>query len=125
MPSIDAPSYYEHAKTQAAGRADAFLKWLDENEYLAVTGEVDCPLGWVGLIEITGPEIATWVSSQGDPWMSEKRNFETGWYIVKIDNNGLVWGLYYGQGTLAEEGARADFAEAEATYELWLGINER
>lgn len=129
MPTIENPTFYERADGTAPGRADQFLKWLDLDEYVADTGDVEQPLGWVGLIQITRDQIATWVSSQGDPWMSEARNFAPGWYIVRQDSNGLVWGMSYGgfcdqhqaycADTHAEESARADFAEAEAVAAAW------
>jgi hypothetical protein len=120
MPSIDAPFHYERADHIASSRADDFLKWLDDDEFEDTTGTVESPLGWVGLINIKRQTIRTWVSSQGDPWMSERRNFAPGWYVVRIDDNGLVWGLCYGEDCVYnEERARADFAEAEQVAAAW------
>ena len=131
MPSIENPAYYERASYISAGHADEFLKWLDEDQYEMYTGSTDSPIGWVGLIKIDADLIREWVSSSGDPWMSEHRNFAPGWYIVRQDDNGFVWGLGY-EGwclshgafcadTASEQDARADFAEAEAAYQVWLG----
>ena len=129
MATLDNPGWYEHAEFTAPGHADPFFKWLDQDEYVSTTGDVDSPLGWVGLIKVDEDQIRTWVSSQGDPWMSEARNFSAGWYIVRQDSNGLVWGLGYGgwcdqhqafcADTYAEQSARADFAETEAAYLAW------
>lgn len=123
MPSIQNPAYYERASFIAPGRADDFLRWLDNDEYISFTGEVDSPFGWVGLIKITPEMIRTWVSSAGDPWMSERRNFDAGWYIVRINSDGIIWGLGYGEDyTMPEESARADFAETESAYAEWLDL---
>lgn len=120
MPSTEAPTWYERAVTEASGRADDFLKWIDEIYYEDTTGEVDSPLGWVGLINIDRDLVAEYVTTTGDPWMSQARAFDLGWYIVRIDSNGLVWGMHYGADqTWPEQQARADFAEAEATYAEW------
>lgn len=130
MPSTDAPTFYDRAGCIVASYADEFLRWLDRDEYIAVTGDVESPVGWVGIIKIDPRMIATWVSSAGDPWMSERRNFVPGWYIVRINECGLVWGLWYGgwcdqheafcTDTHAEESAWADFNKAESVYDEWL-----
>lgn len=134
MPSMDAPAYYDRAKWTAAGRADDFLKWISPDYYEADTGSVEEPIGWVGLIKIDRTLIAEYVSTFGDPWMSEALNFEPGWYIVRQDDNGLVWGLGYGgwcnqhdaicYDTHAESSARADFEEAEQVSAHWHAMVE-
>lgn len=130
MPTLNNPGHYERAEYESAGNADAFLKWLDEADALDVTGSTESPIGHVMLIQIDRGMIRDWVSSAGDPWMSERRNFEPGWYIIRTDDNGLVWGIGYGGycsehddfcgDTLNEEKARADFEEAEAVYAAWF-----
>jgi len=121
MPSTDAPTHYERSKYILPSRADDFLKFIEEDWYEAVTGSVESPVGWVGLVHVDRDLIARWVAFAGDPWMSEARNFSPGWYIVRIDDNGLVFGIDYGgEETLAEENARADFDEADRTYMEWL-----
>ena len=137
MPSSDNPGWYERAEFICSDRTDAFFKWLDLDEYKANTGSVEAPVGWVGLVCVTSDMIRTWVSSQGDPWMSERRNFDSGWYIVRQDDRGFLWAMSYGGGcdipghegelcadTRNEEAARADFAEAEAVYAAWDCENE-
>jgi hypothetical protein len=129
MPSIENPTFYERAEYVAAGNADDFFKWLDTDEFVETTGEAESPLGWVGLLRCDRDLIATYVSTFGDPWMSERRNFSPGWYIVRIDDAGFVWGMAYGGNcdlhgdlcadTAAEEAARADFAEAEEVASAW------
>lgn len=122
MPSLDAPGYYDRAKFTAAGRADDFLKSLDLDQYIDDFGDQnECPLGWVGLIEITSDMVAEYVSREGDPWLSERRNFEPGWYNVRMDSNGLVWGIGYGpsDSTFNEEAAREDFNEGLRAYIVW------
>jgi hypothetical protein len=126
MPNLEAPGFYERAKFTAAGRADDFLKSIEPDFYEAETSSVECPIGHVALVKIDRDMIAQYVSREGDPWMSEARNFEPGWYIVRSDDNGLVWGLGYGplDSVFNEESARADFAEAEEAYAIWSGDDE-
>lgn len=112
--------YLDHAKFVAPGRTDRFFKWLDEDEFVSTNGNVEAPTGWFGLLNLTREKIAEWVATDGDPWMSERRNFEPGWYIVNVNNDGLVWAHGYGEDvTFNEEGARADYATLEARYSRW------
>ena len=120
MPSMQNPTWYERAELTAPSRADDFFKWLDHDEYDETTGDVESPVGWVGLIEVTRDQIATYVASAGDPWLSERRNFGPGWYIVRIDSNGLVWGMAYDD----EESALADYESANLTYLTWAEEEE-
>lgn len=120
MPSIEAPAYYDRAKFETSGRADDFLRSLDTSFAVAETSTVECPLGHLSLHLITRDQIAEYVSREGDPWMSEERNFSPGWYIVRTDEQGFIFGIGYGEDyVFNEEGARADFAEAEYAYAMW------
>lgn len=123
MPSILAPDFYERASYETSTRADNFLMSLDNTHVLAETGDVISPLGHLSLMNITRDMIAEYVSAAGDPWMSERRNFEPGWYIVRVRvRNGVltISGIGYGEDCVFnEEGARADFAEAVAAHEDW------
>lgn len=125
MPTLDNPGHFERSKHIAAGRADDFLKSYSPDYFLAETGNVESPIGFLALVDITREDIAEYVTREGDPWMSEARNFSPGWYLIKFDNNGLVWGIDYGgSSTFSEEAAREDFAEADRAYGEWLDIVE-
>lgn len=120
MPSLDAPGYYDRAKFTAAGNADQFFKRIDLDEAIDDCGSVDMPLGHLMLVNVTRDMVAEYVSTCGDPWMSERRNFEPGWYIVRQDDNGLVWGIGYGEDcTFNEEQARHDWNEALRVWIAW------
>jgi hypothetical protein len=129
MPSIAHPAYYERALWVAAGRADEFLKRIDTDEAEETCGRTEAPIGHVMLVKVSTDMIREYVATAGDPWMSSAKNFEPGWYIVREDDNGLVWGLGYGgwcadhdafcADTSAEEQARADYAEAVEAHDAW------
>lgn len=129
MPSIDAPTYYDRADGIAPGRADDFFKSLTPDDGIDDCGSTESPVGHVMLVKVTRDMIAEYVTREGDPWLSERRNFAPGWYIVRSDDNGLVWGISYGgwcdehqdfcADTFSEQNARADYAEAEAIYAAW------
>ena len=123
MPSILAPDYYDRAAYETSTRADDFLMSLDNTKVLGETGSVTSSLGHVSLVKITRDMIAEYVSAAGDPWMSERRNFEPGWYIVRLrvrDGVLTISGIGYGEDCVFnEEGARADFAEAVTAHENW------
>ena len=130
MPCNLAPDFYERASYETSTRADDFLMSLDNTKVLGETGSVTSSLGHVSLVKITRDMIAEYVSAAGDPWMSERRNFEPGWYIVRVreEKGGVkVAGIGYGGScdehygelcadTHSESQARADFAEAVETY---------
>lgn len=131
MPSIEAPTHYEHSKGIMPSRFDNFFKWLSPTFYIAETGDAESPLGWVCLIEVTDKDIVDWYESQGMSLEEMRQHMgldeypiDSGFYITRQDDNGLIWAMAYGTGTLAQEGARADFAEAEKVYEAWLSLEE-
>ena len=41
-------------------------------------------------------DIREYVSEMGKPWFTERRNFSPGWYIIRTNSDGLVWGISYG-----------------------------
>ena len=132
MPSIENPTFYERADGIAPGRADEFFKRLDLDEVIEYTGDAESPVGFVQLVQVTREMIREYVSTVGDPWLSERRNFAPGWYITRQDDNGLIWAMSYGgwcdeheafcTDTAAEEAARADYAEADTVYQSWLDL---
>ena len=120
MPSIDEPTHYERAKFESAGRADDFLRSIDTFLAEGSTGGVETSLGHVTLVLVTSAMIAEYASKDGDPWVTETRNFEPGWYIVRQDSDGSIFGIGYGADCVFnEEGARADFAEAVIAHGDW------
>ena len=115
MPSLDAPTYYEHSKGVEGQPYDDFFKWVDADWWADDTGNVECPLGYVVLLEVDQSLIEEYMTSTGDTSFYP----EQGWYVTRLMDNGLIWAHTYGTGTLAEEGARADFAEAHRAYCEW------
>jgi len=98
----------------ASGHADDFIRKIkhDESTYVGAADE------WEGAFtsaDITSSDIAEWVSSEGDPWLSERRNFEPGAYLIRLNSDGIVWGFHYP--TAADRDA--DFAELERAYAEW------
>jgi hypothetical protein len=119
MPSMEAPTYYERSGEIAHSKHDPFWKHLTSNECVDTTGENEAPLGWVGLVKVDSDLIYT-LAYLIDTYEAEVFP-EPGWYIVREDDNGLIWGMSYGEDCVFnEERARADFAEAEATYTQWM-----
>lgn len=118
MPTLENPTFYDRAAYIAASRADDFLRDVSPDYFDAQDGDVDSPFGHVSLVEITRDDIASYVSREGDPWMSERRNFEPGWYLIRLNSDGLIWGMFYS----TEQDARDDFAELEEAYGEWLDI---
>lgn len=112
---------YERADHVAAGNADHLLRFVT-HQYGGLTnfetGHVDSPIGWVGLFLISRAVIAEYASTEGDPWVTEARNFPPGFYIIKINSDGLVWGHAYGY---RENDAKADFSDLDREYEVWAG----
>jgi hypothetical protein len=120
---------FEHADGIEAARTDVFFKWLSPDYWTADTGNVEAPTGHVALIQLTPDLIRQYVTEEGDPWMSERRNFSPGWYLLKTDNNGLVWAHSYGgwcgmheafcADTFEEMKVRHDFEVIEKAYAEW------
>lgn len=118
MPSLEAPAYYGRASSIAPEKYDHFFKWLPNDFYESTTSIVDCPIGWVGLVKLD--ESAKRLHARELKDASYGDYPDSGWYNIRINGDGLVFGIYYGpDATLNEEKARADFAEAEAAYLKW------
>jgi len=64
-------------------------------------------------------ELATTAAAVGNPWATENRNMPRGWYLIKQNSDGLVWGHYYGDEEDSEANAFKDFAEVEQAYDTW------
>lgn len=129
MPSPEAPTHYEHSKGIMPGRFDPFFKQYSIDYAEAECGNVESPVGFVMLLEVTNGDIVDWYESQGmslDDMAThllglDEYPLDQGWYITRTDDNGLIWAMTYGTGTLAEESARADYSSAERTYLDWCG----
>jgi len=100
-----------------SSRADDFLRYYLTENPGDESGHVEAPTGYFAKVQIVQSEIAEWVSSEGDPWMSERRNFAPGWYIIQVNNLGFVHGFQYP----SQEAAQTDFDEADREYEVWAG----
>jgi hypothetical protein len=115
---------FEHETGVSPARGDDFLKWIDEIYYESVTGSVESSTGWVDLIKIGPDLIALYVSALGDPWMSERRNFAPGWFLVQINDQGLAWGHEYGGFCDIHQNFCADsFEEMKVRHDM--GVVER
>lgn len=103
-------------------RADDYFRYHDqERTMVEEDGNVEGPVGHFTLREVTTSTIADYVSEHGDPWLSETRNFEPGWYIDVRGEDGTIWAFAYGSNeyTMPEEAARKDFAEAVRVHSEW------
>ena len=119
MPSTEAPTHYERTSGTEPESKDHFFKWLNPDDMVQDTGNVEAPVGWVGLVLVDEDMRSTFLIQ--NTWANVDNVPDAGWYIVRQDDNGLVWGLSYGEdATFNEERARADFMEAFQTYEKWL-----
>lgn len=113
-----------------SSRADDFFRYHDhERTMVEETGSVESHVGHATLRKVERDVIAAYASEHGDPWVTERRNFTPGWYVDVRGEDGTVWAFYYGgycaehddvEGTLPEEVARRDFAEAQRVYSQWL-----
>jgi hypothetical protein len=121
MPNIHTPGDYSRADHIMSSRTDLFFKRLDLDEVVEYSGDVESPIGFIQLVEVSRDMIAQHVATEGDPWLSERRNFDTGWYVTRQDSNGLIWAMSYGGD---EAAARADYAEADAAHTDWLNFDE-
>lgn len=107
-------------------RFDEFFRQLDPDRYEADTGEMEAPVGWIGLIEVTETDLMSYIERHGPQSASDHGTVSDlmadgltpGWYIVRINSDGLIWAMSYRSGAPAWECARADFAEAERTYAI-------
>lgn len=121
MPSMEAPQHYDRSKAIMGSEFDPFFRYVSPDYYEADTGTTDSPLGWVGLLRVDASTIAATKADYTWPIDAPPE----GWYIVRINDQGLVWGISYGgTDTFSEESARADFAEAERTYTRWMDLTD-
>lgn len=91
----------------SAGIFDYALRhWLAEGFAVEEDGSVD-EYGHIALMEITRKDVAFLANTEGDPALSAR--FTPGWYVVRTDGLGFVFGHYY----LDEKTAREDFTTAQ------------
>jgi hypothetical protein len=120
---------FEHANSISAARGDSFLKWISPDYYESDTGHVESPMGHVALVKIDPTMIAQYANEMGDPWITERRNFQPGWFLIKMDWRGLVYGYEYGgfcdmhqdfcADSFEEMKVRHDMAVIERAYAEW------
>ncbi len=105
--------------TLMPSHADGFFRYHDsERTTVEADGDVESPVGHFSLLKVERDDIARYVSAWGDPWVSEHRNFQPGWYILAVGSSGTIWAFHYESD---EELARKDFAEAQRVYSEWVG----
>jgi hypothetical protein len=123
MPNIYSPGHYDRSKFIADNQYDDFFKLLTEDDAVEFTGSTESPLGHVMLVHLDRGSIGAIMGEQEHPEMYSVP--EVGWYNVRKDDNGLIWGIGYGpDSTFTEEGARADFAEAKQAHNDWCNFDE-
>lgn len=137
MPSIEAPTYYDRSKGIMPNKYDQFFKLATLDFTLSDTGTVESPLGFVMLIKVDEEMQNTFLNEyvlrqdvSADLCYTCRNKFgvpDTGWYVTRQDDNGIIWAMEYGplDSTLAEESARADFAEAEKVAAAWDRANDQ
>lgn len=111
-----------------SGRADGFFRYHDsESTFIEETGDVESIIGHATLRKVERDDIAAYASEHGDPWITERRNFEPGWYVDVRGEDGTIWAFHYACDedkvtpcVGAELAARKDFAEAQRVYSNWL-----
>lgn len=111
MPSIESPTHYERSKGIAHRSTDEFFKFVESDDYC---GNTESPLGYVMLVNVDGEMLDSFLETTTDGATPDQ-----GWYVTRTDDNGIVWAMIYGTGVFAEEGARADYAEAEKVASAW------
>lgn len=84
----------------------ALRHWMNEGFAVQEDGSVD-EHGHIALMEVTRDDIAFLAGQEGDPRLSV--DFPRGWYIVRTDSLGFVFGHHYAD----EKTAREDFETAQ------------
>lgn len=128
MPTINNPTHYERCSGIAPGREDWLFNLITPDDSISDTGRTEAPTGHVSLVELDPwlinrlrDDYAEGITAQSLRDLTTYGMPDPGWYIIRRDDNGLIWGIWYGRldSTFNEERARADYAEAEATYAAW------
>lgn len=123
------PIYAEHT---APGRADSLLRYIANQDTGPWTaGHVEASTGWFMTTMIDSTDIAEYASEFGDPWITEQHNFEPGYYMIQINNDGLIWGHYYGPPNIGHQWDNiprrrmlADFNRMVRLFREWCGPDE-
>lgn len=105
---------FARAQYTLAGHGDPFLRFILP-EATMFTGEDQYGMT-VSVMCITGEDIASYVSFAGDPWASMERNIPRGWYLIRQNSDGIVWGFFYGDD---HKGCIDDYTEFEEEYLRW------
>lgn len=116
--SLSERQFFANADHEAADRSDSLLRWANGGAF--VHTETGSATEWdfhLSKIYISGDIVAQYASENGDPWVTESRNFTPGWYLVKTNSDGLVWGYRYASETYAD----SDFDHVNQVYSLFLG----
>lgn len=85
---------FPNADHVAAANADLLFRTLAHHED-EFTGDVTT-VGWaVTKVYADRFSIAGFASAYGDPWVTEARNVAPGYYLVKVNSDGIVWAMHY------------------------------
>ena len=88
---------FENSTHLAPSRSDSLLRYaLNAVFSYDEAGSTEPPSTfYYAKIYIEPSLVAEYASAEGDPWVTEGRNFNTGWYIIRQNSDGIVWGHYY------------------------------
>lgn len=116
MSTPETGRWFENADRLASVQADALIRFM-ANTFSewdgAETATVEAPMGHVVKVKITNTAIALFAPD-------ERRDFQPGWYLIRTDDLGFVYGFYYEN----EADATTDFDRLVADYSTWLDLTE-
>lgn len=98
--------------------SDRFFKSIPADWYESDDGNVEAPTGWFGLVDIDDDFRQSWPSA--DTGESIPASVEDGYYLVTIDNNGLVWA----EQAPIRSGTLANFREKQREYSVWYNQDD-
>ena len=109
-----------------AAVTDDFFRWYTNWEMASwADGQVDAPTGWFAVCNIDRSDVAEYTAESGDPTISRHVKPTPGWFLVQIDNLGMVYTVSYegldGSRPVDEQRRRAlaDFNRLSRMYYKW------
>lgn len=105
-------THFPNAVSTAHERHDSMLREFSTDVVEAQTGDVESPNGWIGLVTINTVLLETYAVTHGE----DVRDFTPGVYLLRINSDGLIWGMRYA----TREKADSDFAALDVAYDTWM-----